>query len=154
MDYAALLQAVQDYCENSETSFVSNIPTFVQLAEQRIYNEVQIPAIRKNQTGTVTTSNSYLTLPTDWLATFSLSVTDPTTTGRSFLLDKDVNFIREAFPYPAVSGMPTHYAQFDADTLFLGPTPDAAYSVELHYYYYPPPRYRYVPPPRYYDYRY
>jgi hypothetical protein len=137
MDYATLLQAVQDYCENSETSFVSNIPTFVQLAEQRIYNEVQIPAIRKNQTGTVTTSNSYLTLPTDWLATFSLSVTDPTTTGRSFLLDKDVNFIREAFPYPAVSGMPTHYAQFDADTLFLGPTPDAAYSVELHYYYYP-----------------
>ena len=137
MDYAALLQAVQDYCENSETSFVSNIPTFVQLAEQRIYNTVQLPAIRKNQTGTVTTSNSYLTLPTDWLATFSLSVTDPVTTGRSFLLDKDVNFIREAFPYPAVSGMPTHYAQFDADTLFLGPTPDAAYSVELHYYYYP-----------------
>jgi len=137
MNYAALLQAVQDYCENSETSFVSNIPTFVQLAEQRIYNEVQIPAIRKNQTGTVTASNSYLTLPSDWLATFSLSVTDPATTGRSFLLDKDVNFIRESFPYPAVSGMPTHYAQFDADTLFLGPTPDAAYSVELHYYYYP-----------------
>jgi hypothetical protein len=137
MNYAALLQAIQDYCENSETSFVSNIPTFVQLAEQRIYNTVQLPAIRKNQTGTLTSANKYLTLPTDWLATFSLSVTDPATTAVSFMLDKDVNFIREAFPYPAVSGMPTHYAQFDANTLILGPTPDAAYSVELHYYYYP-----------------
>lgn len=137
MNYAALLQAIQDYCENSETSFVSNIPTFVQLAEQRIYNTVQLPAIRKNQTGTLTSANKYLTLPTDWLATFSLSVTDPSTTAVSFMLDKDVNFIREAFPYPAVSGMPTHYAQFDANTLILGPTPDAAYSVELHYYYYP-----------------
>lgn len=137
MDYATLSQAIQDYCENSETSFVSNIPTFVQLAEQRIYNSVQIPAIRKNQTGTLSSTNKYLTLPTDWLATFSLSVTDPATTAVSFLLDKDVNFIRESFPYPAVSGMPTHYAQFDQNTLILGPTPDAAYSVELHYYYYP-----------------
>ena len=137
MNYTALSQAIQDYCVNSETSFVDNIPTFVGLAEQRIYNTVQIPAIRKNQIGSLTSTNKYLSLPSDWLATFSLAVIDPVTNAQSFLLDKDVNYIREAFPYPATSGQPTHYAQFDATTLILGPTPDASYSVELHYYYYP-----------------
>lgn len=137
MNYAALVQAIQDYCENSETSFVSNIPNFVQIAEQRVYNTVQIPAIRKNQTGTVTSGNKYLTLPTDWLSTFSLAVVDPVTQAQYYLLNKDVNYIREAFPYPAVSGIPTHYGIFDSSTLILGPTPDASYSVELHYYYYP-----------------
>jgi hypothetical protein len=137
MNYAALVTLIQDYTENSESSFVSNIPTFVQLAEERIYNTVQIPAIRKNQTGTLTASNKYLTLPTDWLATFSLAVIDPTTQAQTFLLNKDVNYIREAFPTPSSTGTPTHYAQFDQNTLILGPSPDLAYAVELHYYYYP-----------------
>jgi hypothetical protein len=137
MNYTSLVQMIQDYTENSESSFVSNIPTFVQLAEERIYNSVQIPAIRKNQTGALTASNKYLTLPTDWLATFSLAVIDPTTQAQTFLLNKDVNFIRESFPVPTDTGSPTHYAQFDSGTLLLGPTPDLAYAVELHYYYYP-----------------
>jgi hypothetical protein len=137
MNYAALVQAIQDYCENQESSFVANIPTFVQLAEERIYNSVQLPAIRKNQVGNVTAFNPYLSLPTDWLATFSLAAITPGTSAYSYMLDKDVNFIREAFPYPAVTGMPTHYAQFNKDTLLLGPTPDTSYAVELHYYYYP-----------------
>jgi hypothetical protein len=142
MDYPALVQAIQDYTENSESSFVDNIPTFVQLAEERIYNSVQIPAIRKNQTGTMTAGNKYLSLPTDWLATFSLAViTSDEFAGDtySYLLDKDVNFIRESFPSTGSLSwaLPTHYAQFDQNTLLLGPTPDNAYGVELHYYYYP-----------------
>jgi hypothetical protein len=137
MNYAALVTMIQDYCGNAESSFVANIPTFVQLAEERIYNTVQIPAIRKNQTGTLTASNKYLTLPTDWLATFSLAVINPTSSAQTFLLNKDVNYIREAFPTPSDTGTPTHYAQFDYNTLILGPTPDLSYAVELHYYYYP-----------------
>lgn len=132
-----LWYAIQQYCENFETSFIANIPNFVQLAEERIYNAVQIPAIRKNQTGNLTAGNKYLTLPTDWLATFSLAVVDPATQAQTYLLNKDVNFIRESFPVPTDTGSPTHYAQFDASTLILGPTPDLSYSVELHYYYYP-----------------
>lgn len=137
MNYAALSQAIQDYCETSESSFVANIPTFVQLAEERVYNTVQIPAIRKNQVGSLTPSNKYLTLPPDWLSTFSLAVIDPATSAQTYLLNKDVDYIREAFPYPAVTGVPTHYAQFDSTALILGPTPDDDYYVELHYYYYP-----------------
>ena len=137
MNYTQLSQAIQDYCQNSETTFVANIPNFVQLAEERVYNAVQIPAIRKNQTGTMATGNKYLTLPTDWLATFSLSVIDPVSGAQTFLLDKDVNFIRQAYPTPTTSGTPGYYAQFDVNTLILGPTPDQSYAVELHYYYYP-----------------
>ena len=135
--YTSLVQLIQNYTENTESSFVSYIPTFVQLAEQRIYNAVQIPALRKNQLGTVTMNVKYLTLPSDWLATFSLSVIDPNTSVQEYLLNKDVEYIREAFPYPASSGKPTHYAQFDVNSLILGPTPDYGYQVELHYYYYP-----------------
>lgn len=137
MNYTQLVAAIEDYVETTESTFVSNIPTFVQLAEERIYNSVQIPAIRKNQAGNLTVNNKYLTLPTDWLATFSLAVVDPTTSAQSFLLNKDVNYIREAFPTPSDTGTPTHYAQFDSTSLIIGPTPDASYSVELHYYYYP-----------------
>lgn len=135
--YTSLVQLIQNYTENTESSFVSYIPTFVQLAEQRIYNAVQIPALRKNQLGTATINIKYLTLPSDWLATFSLSVIDPSTSVQEYLLNKDVEYIREAFPYPASSGKPTHYAQFDVNSLILGPTPDQSYQVELHYYYYP-----------------
>ena len=138
MNYTQLVQAIEDFCESTEATFVANIPNFVQVAEERIYNSVQIPALRKNQIGTLVGSNKYLTLPTDWLATYSLAVISlAPAADQMFLLNKDVNFIREAFPYPAVTGVPTHYAQFDADTLIIGPTPDQNYPVELHYFYYP-----------------
>ena len=133
-----LWYAVQAYCESTETSFVAQIPEFVQSAEERIYNSVQLPAIRKNQTGTVSVGNKYLTLPSDWLSTFSLAVINPTTGAYSYLLDKDVNFIRESFPTPSSTGTPQYSAIFDATTMLLGPTPDLSYTVELHYYYYPP----------------
>jgi hypothetical protein len=135
--YAELVQLIQDYTESTETSFVDNIPTFVQQAEERIYNSVQLPAIRKNVTGTLTSGNKYLSLPTDWLATFSLAVIDPTTGNYSYLLNKDVNYIREAFPNPSSTGAPSHYGIFDANTLIVGPTPDLSYAAEMHYYYYP-----------------
>ena len=136
MNYATLVQTIQEYVQSTETSFVANIPTFVQLAEERIYNTVQIPAIRKNQIGTLTSSNKYLTLPGDWLATFSLAVIAGDGS-QEFLLDKDVNFIRQSFPSPSDTGVPQYYAIFDQNTLILGPTPDSNYQVELHYYYYP-----------------
>lgn len=137
MNYSQLSSAIQQYTENTESSFVANIPTFVQLAEERIYNTVQLPAIRKNVTGNLTSGVKYLQLPTDWLATFSLAVIDPVTNAQEFLLNKDVNYIRQAYPDPDDEGVPQHYAQFDANTLILGPTPDDNYEMELHYYYYP-----------------
>ena len=206
MNYAALLQAVQDYCENSETSFVSNIPTFVQLAEQRVYNVVQLANLRRNQTGTITSGNKYLSAPDDFLSVYSLAVytyANPTATGTSgqytivvssatdiavdqyvsgvgigtgaqvvsvngttvtlsvansatvsgsivfqgnylYLLDKDVNFIREVYPNALYKAEPKYYAIFgpqsnDVNELsfILGPTPDQTYKAELHYYYYP-----------------
>ena len=137
MNYTQLVDLVKQYTQNEETSFVANIPVFVQLAEERIYTAVFIPAIRKNQIGTLTPSNKYLTLPADWLANFSLAVITPVTNAQSFLIDKDVNFIRECYPDPDDSGVPKYYAIFDKNTLILGPTPDSNYQVELHYYYYP-----------------
>jgi len=138
MNYATLNTLVQQYCESTESSFVANIPTFVVLAEERIYNAVQIPAIRRNQIGTLSINNKYLTLPNDWLATFSLAVIDPVTNAQEFLLDKDVNFIRQSYPDPDDTGKPKYYAIFDDNTFILGPTPDLNYQVEMHYYYYPP----------------
>lgn len=137
MNYAALSQAIQDYTENTETSFVANIPVFVQIAEKRIYNTVQVLAERKAATGNLTLGNEYYSLPADWLATYSLAITDPVTNDTSFLLNKDVEFIREAFPDPTVTGTPTHYALYDKSTAILGPTPDAAYDVDIQYFGYP-----------------
>lgn len=137
MNYAQLSQAIQQYCESTESSFVANIPTFVQLAEERIYNSVQIPAIRKNSTGTMTTGNKYMSLPSDWLATYSLAVIDPATNEYTYLLNKDVNFIRAAYPGANDNGLPLYYGIWDDNTMILGPAPDAAYTAELHYYYYP-----------------
>lgn len=137
MNYTQLVDLVKQYTQNEETSFVANIPVFVQLAEERIYNAVFIPAIRKNQIGTLTPTNKYLTLPADWLANFSLAVITPVTNAQTFLIDKDVNFIRECYPDPDDVGVPKYYAIFDKNTLILGPTPDSNYQVELHYYYYP-----------------
>lgn len=137
MNYTALSQAIQEYCENTETSFVANIPLFVQIAEQRIYNSVQVLAERKNTTDNMTQGNPYLSLPADWLATYSLSYFDPVTNAAVFLLNKDVEFIREAFPIQVSLGSPVYYASFDKDTLIIGPTPDYAYSIELQYFGYP-----------------
>jgi hypothetical protein len=145
VNYSALVTLIQDYCESTESSFVSNIPTFVQLAEERIYNSVQIPAIRKNVTGTMTINLQYFQLPSDWLSTFSLAVIDPTTGDYEYLLNKDVNFIRQAYPNPSDDkAIPRYYAIFgprsdneDELAFILGPTPDASYEIELHYYYYP-----------------
>jgi len=139
-----LWQMVQDYTENPETTFVSYIPTFVQVAEERIYNNVQIPSLRKNVTGTLSAGNPYLAVPSDWTATFSLAIYQTDGSGntyQTYLLNKDVEFMRQSFPYPSPSaywGPPTHYALFDVSNFILGPTPDQSYTAELHYYYYPP----------------
>lgn len=134
MQYLELVAAINSYCENSfETTDVNN---FIDAAEQRIYNSVQLPDLRKNMTGTVTSGNKYLNCPSDWLATFSLAVILPSG-AYEYLLNKDVNFIREAYPNPTDTGTPAHYAQFDDTTFILGPTPDANYDVELHFFYYP-----------------
>jgi hypothetical protein len=143
MNYAQLTATIKAYAENDfpETvdSFTSadQIATFVKQAEQRIYNAVQILALRKNVTGFTTASNKYLGTPVDWLSNFSLAVIDPVTGEYEYLLGKDVNFIRQSFPFPAVTGKPTHYAYWDENSFILGPTPDVRYEMELHYFYYP-----------------
>lgn len=126
-----LWQLLQDYCETNETTFVNDIPKFVQTAEARIYNAVNLPVLRNNVTGALTVGNKYLSCPTGWLATYSIAVV--VAGAYVYLINKDVNFIREAFPDPTLLGQPTHYAQFDEDTLILGPTPDLAYASEMHY---------------------
>jgi hypothetical protein len=141
-----LTAAICDYTQNFEQDFVANIPVFVQQAEQRIFNTVQFPSIRKNVTGTMSANNKYLSCPGDFLATYSIAVIDATG-AYEYLLNKDVNFIRQAYPTPTATGIPKYYALFGPTTagtvitdelsFILGPTPDAAYSVELHYYYYP-----------------
>ena len=136
MNYTYLVQAIKDYTENTETSFVSHIDEIIKQAEQRIYNEVQIPNLRKNSTGTTTSSNTYLQTPSDFLAPYSLAVLN-SSSNYSYLLNKDVNWIREAYNSSSTTGLPKYYALFDDDTFILAPTPDATYTVELHYYYYP-----------------
>lgn len=151
MNYATLFETIKGYVENDfpNTSWTDSagtgtatltsteqINTFIQEAEQRIYNTVQLLDLRKNVTGNVTSGNKYLSVPTDWLANFSLAVIDASG-NYSYLLNKDANFIRESFPNPTSTGIPTHYAFFDENSYILGPTPDASYAVELHYFYYP-----------------
>jgi len=137
VNYSQLSTLIQEYCESTESSFVANIPTFVQLAEERIYNSVQIPAIRKNSTATMTIGNKYMSLPSDWLSTFSLAVFNPSNNEYTYLLNKDVNYIRQAYPDADDLGRPEYYAIWDDSTMILGPAPDIAYTAELHYYYYP-----------------
>ena len=136
MNYDQLSQAIQDYAETTEQLFVLNIPNFVQLAEERVYNAVQIPAIRKNVIGNFTSGDNYLSLPLDYLASFSLAVIDASG-NYEYLLDKDVNFIRQAYPNASDTGLPKYYGQFKPYTYIIGPTPDDNYQTELHYYYYP-----------------
>ena len=153
MNYETLYNNIQAYAENTEALFVASIPVFVQEAETRIYNSVQIPALRKNVTGTLTSGNQYISLPDDWLSNFSLAVID-SSNKYNYLLNKDVNFLREAYPTVVYSGttyqgtpggVPAYYALFGSQlsnvnemTLMVAPTPDSNYSVEMHYYYYPP----------------
>ena len=134
MNYTELKDNIQQITENTFTD--DQLAMFVQQAEQLIYNAVQIPALRKNQTGSLTVANTYLALPSDYLYTYSLAVIDGSG-DYHFLLNKDVNFIREAYPRSSSTGLPKHYGQFDDDTLIVGPTPDDSYDVELHYGYYP-----------------
>ena len=134
MNYADLKTNIEDICENSFT--YDQLAMFTQQAEQKIYNTVQIPALRKNVTGTLTANNKYLSSPSDFLYNYSLAVIDGSG-AYSYLVNKDVNFIRDAYPTPTSTGLPKHYAYFDEDTFILGPTPDDSYTVELHYGYYP-----------------
>ena len=144
MNYTQLTSAIKGFAENDFPATVGSftsaeqIARFVQLAEQRIYNMVQLPAIRKNVTGTMTVGNKYLSTPSDWLSTFSLAVIN-SDNEYHYLLNKDVNFIRESFPDTdaAFFGKPQYYAVFDDNTFIIGPTPDASYNSELHYFYYP-----------------
>ena len=142
MNYAALVQAIQDYTQNSETSFVANIPLFVEQAEERINRSIMIPELRKNVTANMTAGNKYVARPSDFLAVFSFAVIDAAG-DTTYLLDKDVSFIREAYPSTSTQALPKYYAQFDGDSdgdqgnFILGATPDANYDIELHYYYDP-----------------
>lgn len=142
MTYNELVTAVQDYLETTFTT--TDINTMIRQAEQRIYNTVQIANLRKNVTGSCTATNKYLQCPSDFLSTYSIAVYPPGGGDYVYLLNKDVNFIREAYPSASDTGKPRHYAIFGPDssaltelTFILGPTPDLAYGVELHYYYYP-----------------
>ena len=144
MNYSQLYNNIQAYAENTEQLFVASIPVFVQEAEDRIYNSVNLPSLRKNVTGVITSGNQYLSLPSDWLANYSIAVVD--NTGRyNYLLNKDVNYVREAYPSPSTTGLPQCYALFGSQynkvnemAYIVGPTPDQSYQVEMHYFYYPP----------------
>jgi hypothetical protein len=149
MNYGQLFETIKGYCENEfpSTQFTDptgatgtftskeQVDTFIQQAEQRIFNSVQFPNFRKNQTGTLTANNKYLEAPPDFLASYSLAVI--TDGNFEYLLNKDVNYIRAAYPSPTDTGLPRYYAQFDDNTFILGPTPDVAYTVEMHYFFYP-----------------
>ena len=153
MTYNELVAAIQSYTENqfpetfladgSTVSSTTQINIFIKQAEQRIYNSVQFPSLRRNVTGTTSTNNKYLACPSDFLAVYSMAVVDGTG-AYEYLLNKDVNFIRQAYPVPTDTGLPRYYALFgpsysnsDEVTFILGPTPDAQYTVELHYFFYP-----------------
>ena len=133
--FATLKTAIQDFSENTETSFVTNLPTFITMAEDRIFTLVDLEYFRKNVTSAFTSSDPFLTVPTDYLASFSMQIT--TASSESFLLEKDVNFLREAYPASTTTGLPVYYARFDVDNFIVAPTPSSTFSVELHYYYRP-----------------
>lgn len=164
MTYNELFETIKGYAENDfpntqygdpvavNLNFTSaeQVNTFIRQAEQRIYNSVQFPSIRKNVIGSTTPNNKYLSSPADFLAVYSLAVIDPATGAYDFLLNKDVNFIRAAYPNPTTTGVPRYYSLFGPTTtnsnppvitnelsFILGPTPNLVYNVELHYYYYP-----------------
>ena len=135
MTYGELKQAIQDYTENDETTFVNNLPLFIRLAEERILKSVQLNLFQKNQFGTMTTGNQYLAAPSDFLAPFSLSI--DVSCDAEFLLFKDLDFVQTYTPDPTTTGQPKYYAQFDVDNFILAPTPNANYTVDIHYLYRP-----------------
>ena len=152
MNYATLFETIksyveddfpdQDWTDSAGTGTVTmtgteQINTFIRQAEQRIYNSVQLPLDRKNVVGNTTTGNKYLNFPNGWLSVFSLAVIDPITSAQTYLLNKDVEYIRECYPDPTDTGTPKYYAVFDNTTFILGPTPDDDYDMEMHYYGYP-----------------
>jgi hypothetical protein len=134
--YAQLKQAIQDYTDNDETSFVTNLTIFIQQAEERILKNVQLSLFRKNVSGTLSSSNKYLACPSDFLAPFSLSFIDADS-NHQFLEFKDTDFVQSFNPNAATTGNPRYYAVFDINNFILGPTPNAASVVELHYFYRP-----------------
>ena len=146
MNYSELCAAISSYTEN--TFSADMLAVFTEQAEQRIYNSVQFPSLRKNMTGTITANNKYVSCPEDFLAPYSFAVYPVAGGSYTYLLNKDVNFMREAYPNPTNTGLPKYYALFGPTvnsgtitnelSLILGPTPDTTYSTELHYYYYPP----------------
>jgi hypothetical protein len=152
MNYAELFETIKGYVENdfpnqqwtdtAGTGTVTltqkeQVDTFIKQAEQRIYNSVQLPVTRINVVGNTTLGNKYLNFPPGWLSDFSLAVIDPVTGAQTYLLNKDVEYIRECYPTPTSNGTPKYYAIFDNTTFILGPTPDARYDMEMHYYAYP-----------------
>ena len=132
---ATLTTAIQDYTDNSETTFVNNIPNFVKAAEEKILKSVDLDYFRKNVTSALTSSDAFLTVPADYLASFSLQIT--TSGSESFLLQKDVNFLREYTPASTTTGLPKYYARFDEDNFILAPTPNSNYTIQLNYFYRP-----------------
>ena len=150
MTYTQLYNAILSYTENFSQEFIDSVPTFVRQTETRVYNAVQLPSLRKNQTGTLTSSNKYLSAPGDFLSVYSMAVIQNYQTSNetyTYLLNKDVNYIREAYPTANDTGLPLYYAIFGPSvssnvtsnelTFIMGPTPNTSYTVELHYYYYP-----------------
>jgi len=132
--YTTLKATIQDYVQSTETDFVANIDTIIKQAEDRILKSVQLPDFRINKLGSLTSGNQYLTMPSDFLAPYSLAVDD---SGYEYLIFKDVNFIREAYPSSSTTGTPKYYGIFDENTFILGPSPDDNFTVELHYFYKP-----------------
>ena len=135
MTYSELKSLIQNYLQNTETTFVNDLPKIIEQAEERILKTVRLPVFRKNVTGQLATGNKYLATPTDFLDNFSLAVINGS--NQEFLYYKDVNFIREAYPNASTTGTPKHYGLFDDTSFIVGPTPDSNYSVELHYFYRP-----------------
>lgn len=132
--YTTLKQAIQDYMESNETSFVNNLPTIIQQAEDKILKTVQLPDFRKNVSGSVASGNQYLVMPSDFLTPYSLAIDN---SGFEYLIFKDVNFIRQAYPLTTTQGAPKYYGIFSRTAFILGPTPDSAYNAELHYFHKP-----------------
>ena len=135
MTYSELKSLIQNYLQNTEATFVSDLPNIIEQTEERILKNINLPVFRKNVEGTLTSGNPYLATPTDFLDNYSLSFTS--SSSQNFLLYKDVNFIREAYPNASTTGTPKHYALFDNTSFIVGPTPDSSYTVELHYFYRP-----------------
>lgn len=136
MTYDELYQAIIDFVENADSTFIENIPIFVQDTEKRIYSSVLIPVLRKNVMGNTTGNNKYLTCPADYLSPYELAVVDANG-DYMYMLQKEVSYVRQNYPDPSYTGYPKYYAQFDANTIILAPTPADQYDIELHYYYYP-----------------